>query len=74
MRTLNLARFVLVTIAVGFSAHSSAFEAKETPAAAAIPGAAAVVPGSVTPFQAFRSGTQSYLAGEKEKAAINFGK
>lgn len=73
MRTLNFTRFALVVLAVGFSAHSSAFETKDLPAAAAIPGATPVVPGSVTPFQAFRSGTQSYLAGEKEKAVSELG-
>jgi len=73
MRTLNLARFALMIAALGFAAPAFAFETKDTPAAAAIPGAAPAVPGSVTPFQAFRSGTQSYLAGEKQKAVSELG-
>jgi TPR repeat protein len=76
MRISDFATCAVVAAAVGFAAPSLAFESKDVPAVAAIPGgpgAAPDVPPALTPFQAFRSGTQSYLAGEKKKAVTQLG-
>jgi uncharacterized protein len=73
MQISNAIRFVLVGAAFAAAVPALGFEVKDAPTAASTLSATPVPPGTVpsgtvTPFQAFRTGTQSYLAGEKEKA------
>ena len=67
-----------VATVILIAAPALAFDNQQTPAAASAPGPAvplapapgarSSVPERPTPFEAFRSGTQAYLAGEKGKA------
>jgi len=78
MRISDAIRFGSVATAILIAAPALAFDNQQTPAAASVPVAplapapgvpgAPVVPDRQTPFEAFRSGTQAYLAGEKGKA------
>ena len=77
MATSSLIRIMLAGAVFNCVAPALAFEAKETTPATALPTARippnSLPSGSVTPFQAFRTGTQSYLAGEKQKAISELG-
>jgi len=78
MRISNAIRLGFVAAAILVAAPALAFDNQQTPAAASVPVAplapapgvlgAPAVPDRQTPFEAFRSGTQAYLAGEKGKA------
>src|SRR5271169_5216191 len=78
MRISDAIRFGSVATAILIAAPALAFDNQQTPAAASMPGSVAplaptpggvpAVPERPTPFEAFRSGTQAYLAGEKGKA------
>jgi TPR repeat protein len=78
MRISDAIRFGSVATAILIAAPALAFDNQQTPAAASAPGPAvplapapgarSSVPERPTPFEAFRSGTQAYLAGEKGKA------
>ena len=78
MRISDAIRFGSVATAILIAAPALAFDNQQTPAAASVPVAplaptpgvlgAPAVPDRQTPFEAFRSGTQAYLAGEKGKA------
>ncbi|HLL28839.1 MAG TPA: tetratricopeptide repeat protein [Xanthobacteraceae bacterium] len=78
MRISEAIRFGSVATAILIAAPALAFDNQQTPAAAAAPivplaptpeqGPLAAPPSRLTPFEAFRSGTQAYLAGEKGKA------
>ena len=78
MRISNAIRLGSVAAAILVAAPALAFDNQQTPAAASVPVAplapapgvlgAPAVPDRQTPFEAFRSGTQAYLAGEKGKA------
>jgi TPR repeat protein len=67
-----------VATVILIAAPALAFDNQQTPAAVSVPGSVAplaptpsgvpAVPERPTPFEAFRSGTQAYLAGEKGKA------
>jgi TPR repeat protein len=67
-----------VATVILIAAPALAFDNQQTPAAVSVPGSIAplaptpsgvpAVPERPTPFEAFRSGTQAYLAGEKGKA------
>jgi hypothetical protein len=79
MRISDAIRFGTVATAIFVAAPAFAFDNQQTPAAASgtvtplappgLPGPlTAPPPDRPTPFEAFRSGTQAYLAGEKGKA------
>jgi uncharacterized protein len=78
MRISEAIRFGSVATAILIAAPAFAFDNQQTPSAASAPGpiaplapapgGAPAMPARQTPFEAFRSGTQAYLAGEKGKA------
>jgi uncharacterized protein len=77
MRISEAIRFGSVATAILIAAPALAFDNQQTPSAASVPGpiaplapapGAPAMPERQTPFEAFRSGTQAYLAGEKGKA------
>src|ERR1700719_556724 len=75
MRISEAIRFGSVATAILIAAPAFAFDNQQTPSAASVPGpiaplapGAPAMPERQTPFEAFRSGTQAYLAGEKGKA------
>ena len=78
MRISDTIRFGSMAAAILIAAPALAFDNQQTPASSArtvtplapVPGAANALPTPErpTPFEAFRSGTQAYLAGEKGKA------
>ena len=79
MRISDAIRVGSVATAIFIAAPALAFDNQQTPAAAAVAAPVAplapapgegplAVPNKPTPFEAFRSGTQAYLAGEKGKA------
>ena len=77
MRISDAIRLGSVATAIFIAAPAIAFDNQRTPAAASAPAPLVPMPGQgpleasparPTPFEAFRSGTQAYLAGEKGKA------